>query len=280
MLVTDKVINRSSSRVNWNNPYNGTSHTGVDLYKSSNEEENKIYSHSAGKVTVAIDGKDKMLGSEGIDSYGNYVEIDHGNGYKTRYAHMLKNSVKVRSGQTINANTQIGIMGETGNADGRHLHFEVLLNGARQNPVPFLTKELNGTTPPTPTGDTYQSHDSRYGWNPNVKINTSEYAGNFGYNLDAIYLDRYQLRVHDMVKGQWLPWVVNRNDYAGNIGNAIDGVQIGTGSSSYSVMYRVHINGGGWLDWVTGCGDGSDGYAGIYGRAIDAIQVGPEVFHV
>lgn len=116
---------------------------------------------------------------------------------------------------------------------------------------------------------TYQSHDSRYGWNPNVTSGTNEYAGNFGYNVDGIYLDKHILRVHDMVKNQWLPWVVDRNDYAGNLGNAIDGVQID------GAAYRVHLNGGSWLDWVYKCDGTAEGYAGIYGRAIDAIQIKP-----
>ena len=41
----------------------------------------------------------------------------------------------------------------------------------------------------------------------------------------------------------------------------------------YTVSYRVSVVGGGYLPWVTGCGDGSDGYAGIYGKPTDKIQI-------
>lgn len=85
--------------------------------------------------------------------------------------------------------------------------------------------------------------------------------------LFYIKFDTYRLRVHDMVKNQWLPWVQNRNDYAGNLGNAIDGIQID------GVAYRAHLTNGVWLDWVCKADDTADGYAGVFGQAIDAIQV-------
>jgi len=97
----------------------------------------------------------------------------------------------------------------------------------------YFPKEFDDRGP-DPVNGTYQSHDATYGWNPNVKFNdVKEYAGNYGINLDAIYLDYYSLRVHDMVKNEWLPWVKARNDYAGNIGHAIDAIQ----SNCY--MYEV-----------------------------------------
>lgn len=272
MLVIDKVINRASSRINRMNPYGGK-HTGVDLLKSRNEEENKVYSHSAGTVRVVVNGYDNNQGSVGTSSYGNYIEIDHGNGNKTRYAHLLKNTIQVSKGQYVKANTYLGVMGNSGNSTARHLHFEVFLNNQRVDPTPYLTKELPGSSLPNPISIYYKSHDKRYSWNPEVEIGSREYAGNFGYNIDAVYVDKFRVRVHDMVKKQWLPWVQNRNDYAGNLGNAIDGIQIDTMDSSYSINYRVHVNGGDWLDWVSGYHDGSNGYAGIYGRPIDAIQL-------
>lgn len=71
-------------------------------------------------------------------SYGYSVLIDHGNGLKTRYAHMLAGSVSVRTGQKVSTGQQIGKIGETGNAYGAHLHFEVIKNGRRVNPLPYL----------------------------------------------------------------------------------------------------------------------------------------------
>ena len=68
--------------------------------------------------------------------YGNTVEIDHGRGFKTRYAHL--NSMAVRAGQRIALGQRLGAMGTTGRSTGVHLHYEVWMNGRPQNPARFL----------------------------------------------------------------------------------------------------------------------------------------------
>ncbi len=68
--------------------------------------------------------------------YGNHVMIDHGNGYRTLYAHLSK--IYVVAGQTVNRGSSIGQMGSTGRSSGPHLHFEVIQNGAHVNPLNFL----------------------------------------------------------------------------------------------------------------------------------------------
>ena len=68
--------------------------------------------------------------------YGNTVEIDHGHGFKTRYAHLAVISVGV--GQQVGVGQRIGGMGSTGRSTGTHLHYEVWVNGRVQNPERFL----------------------------------------------------------------------------------------------------------------------------------------------
>lgn len=68
--------------------------------------------------------------------YGNVVEIDHGNGFKTRYAHLA--SYIVHTGQHVALDQRIASLGNTGRSTGPHLHYEVWINGRPQNPARFL----------------------------------------------------------------------------------------------------------------------------------------------
>ncbi len=83
--------------------------------------------------------------------FGNMVEIDHGNGLITRYAHASATFVK--KGDLVKRGQKIAAVGSTGRSTGPHLHFEVLADGTPQDPQTFLTK--GGTTlPPTLPADT------------------------------------------------------------------------------------------------------------------------------
>ncbi len=68
--------------------------------------------------------------------YGNEVIIDHGFGYKTRYAHL--NSIDVVKGQALKRGQKIGAVGSTGKSTGPHLHYEVIYKGKQINPSPFM----------------------------------------------------------------------------------------------------------------------------------------------
>lgn len=83
-----------------------------------------IANHNNPPIVAAQSGTVITAGWNG-GGYGNYVVIDHGNGYKTLYAHMLNNSIVVKPGQKINQGQRIGTMGNTGRSTGTHLHFEI-----------------------------------------------------------------------------------------------------------------------------------------------------------
>lgn len=68
--------------------------------------------------------------------YGNYVVVDHGNGYQTLYAHLSR--IFVRPGDVVTQGAVIGNMGNTGNSTGPHLHFELIKGGIKVNPLGYL----------------------------------------------------------------------------------------------------------------------------------------------
>ena len=139
--MTDRVINESSKRIT--NPYGG-SHKGVDLGWRSDESQNKVYTNCKGEVVEIQDGLENDKNASGVKSWGNYVLIKHGNGYHTRYAH-LRSGILVKKGQEVDENTQLGVIGDSGNAYGRHLHFEVATgysSTTRIDPTPYLTKAI------------------------------------------------------------------------------------------------------------------------------------------
>jgi len=69
-------------------------------------------------------------------AYGNHIIIDHGNGYRSLYAHL--SSINVSAGQTVSQGQQIGVMGSTGRSTGIHLHLEIIRNGVKINPLGVL----------------------------------------------------------------------------------------------------------------------------------------------
>ncbi len=90
-----------------------------------------IYSAAAGTVS--------FVGVK--QGYGNCVEVSHGNGLMTRYAHMFRTGASV--GQKVDAGAEIGKIGSTGRSTGPHLHFEVRINDRPVNPRPFLEAASN-----------------------------------------------------------------------------------------------------------------------------------------
>jgi murein DD-endopeptidase MepM/ murein hydrolase activator NlpD len=68
--------------------------------------------------------------------YGNLVEINHGDGYVTRYAHNERTLVRV--GETVKRGEPVALMGSTGRSTGPHVHFEVIRNGRQVDPLSFI----------------------------------------------------------------------------------------------------------------------------------------------
>lgn len=84
-------------------------------------------------VVAAAAGTVSRVANTGSSSYGRWIEIDHGSGYRTRYAHL--NSQAVRAGQRVSAGQTLGTVGSTGGSSGPHLHYELIRNGVTIRPV-------------------------------------------------------------------------------------------------------------------------------------------------
>jgi murein DD-endopeptidase MepM/ murein hydrolase activator NlpD len=106
-------------------PFTGRAalHTGLDFPADSGTQ---IHAAAGGVV----------LFTEVHPQYGNVVEVDHGRGLVTRYAHTSK--MLVRAGDLVKRGQVIALVGTTGRSTGPHLHFEVLVDGVPQNPAKFL----------------------------------------------------------------------------------------------------------------------------------------------
>lgn len=118
-----------SSKMLWPTPgrvitqYFTWRHHGLDI---DGDYSSPIYAAESGKVIYA--------GWNG--GYGISIDIDHGDGTKTRYGHMSK--LFVSKGDYVNKGDTIGMMGSTGRSTGSHLHFEVFVSGKRYNPLNYI----------------------------------------------------------------------------------------------------------------------------------------------
>lgn len=117
--ISYKYGYRTISELGYNNKF----HYGIDVpaYRGTD-----IYASKAGRVLIA----------KYHSSYGNYVLIDHGDGYQTLYAHASK--LYVKAGQYVDQGQVIAAVGTTGTSTGNHLHFEVRVNGDKRDPLDYV----------------------------------------------------------------------------------------------------------------------------------------------
>jgi hypothetical protein len=118
-------------------------HAGVDLV--SQPGPGPVVAVAAGTVTEAA-----YRGG-----YGNAVDVDHGGGITSRYAHLARINPTIAVGTAVTAGQVLGVEGSTGTSTGNHLHLEILINGDPVDPVPFMAERgapLDGrAVAPTPT---------------------------------------------------------------------------------------------------------------------------------
>lgn len=170
----------------------GKNHTGIDIIGTVGGNS-YIKAHTDGTVYKIADGRNNDTNTKGANRYGNYIQLKHKGGYYTLYAHLQK-GLKLKVGDKVKQGDIIGIMGNSGNAYGTHLHFEV------RKP------------------DNYVIDPENY------------LENNLPNEEDDIKL---YYRVHLLKENKWLSWIKQNNnenpnsyDYAGIYGKEIDGIQI------------------------------------------------------
>ena len=106
-------------------------HAGMDI---TARQGTPVY--ATGDGVVRVSGRN----AQGLGGYGVVVVVDHGFGFQTLYAHMQ--GTKVRVGQKVKRGEQIGTVGSSGLSTGSHLHYEVILNGKKVDPVYYFSGDL------------------------------------------------------------------------------------------------------------------------------------------
>lgn len=139
VAAPSKVVYKGNGQMQWPVPAGGriscrfgyrtdpipSNHTGIDIAIATG---NAIVAANAGTVTQVVHGS---------YGYGKYVIINHGDGSATLYAHASQ--IYVTVGQKVARGERIAAVGSTGFSTGPHLHFEVIINGKKVNPEPYIT---------------------------------------------------------------------------------------------------------------------------------------------
>ena len=114
----------------------GTYHGAIDY---GCPKGTPVYAAESGTVTVHDGGYgDGYYGCKDGSGWGNYIDVSHGNGYSTRYAHMTAGRFVVTTGASVKKGQLIGYSGNSGNSTGAHLHFGLYLNGTKVYPESYI----------------------------------------------------------------------------------------------------------------------------------------------
>lgn len=203
-------------------------HLGIDLIDEHGREA-YVLAFADGTVKAT---RDSYTGPTTDGSGGNYIRIDHGHGCMTLYKHLAKGTQTVKTGDIVKAGQILAVMGNTGHSTGRHLHFDVEINGVRVDPLPYLTgaasigeKTLNGQRganpkPVWPTKPDAQIKSLMQLLNSidNARINADGIPGNRTYE----YCRKHVIKIG--VNGELSKWVQGRLKTLGYYNGLVDGV--------------------------------------------------------
>lgn len=142
-------VNTITSSFGSNEEFRTSTHGGIDFGNGGNgpgviniiatKSGTVIYPTSDSQTSFEDNG---YYGNTDGGGFGNYVMIKHSDQTTTVYAHLAMNSITVMAGDSVSQGQVIGKMGHSGSSTGTHLHFEVRLNGERQNPMNYINPSI------------------------------------------------------------------------------------------------------------------------------------------
>lgn len=262
-------------------------HTGLDIGAISNTDywanPNKY------KIVATADGTVEKIVSHYPNiknpawGYANYILIDHGNGVKTRYAHLSAIESNIKVGVTVKAGEIIATMGTSGNSTGPHLHFEVILNGVYVDPEPFLARKAenvpNGTislkdgiTVDKLPADLKSMHNNFMSYSGYITKYTNEYGFPAKY-IVAMIAEESGFNTNAQNKDAKGLLQLDSSFYTGNLLDPENNLKQGikayseaykqSGNNAYEAIGRAGLGAGNWSDCkqmagVTGNVNGPD----------------------
>ena len=254
--MTSHVLENVSEAIS--NNYNSY-HEAVDIV-SANKKEDDVVAISDGKVEMVVkDVKYTNHNTKGTATYGNFVKLKHENGKKSLYAHLKYGSIDVSNGQTVTKGEKIGTMGQTGNAYGTHLHFEVRNEDeTRENPNEYL----NGTKSLDSKKENENINETKEENNPNLKptIENENTSNNEPLSHENIKKLNPNAEISKTPSTNTsCETIIENKNYQG--GSIVDGLKAINIDSSYDYRSQIAIK------------NGIDNYHGTYNQNVYLLKL-------
>lgn len=259
-------------------PYNddrGTfRHTGVDLLSGTSNRG--VRAVARGKV---IEVQNRMEDSQVVNEKnpvnlwaGNYVVLEHGNGYISRYNHLEFNSIIVKVGDIVEEGQEFSKEGQSGFATGVHLDFEIKCNGQFINPTYYAIGQAFLPPYKDDYKIKYKGHIQNIGWAEWVQ--DGEVCGTVGESkrLEALQIDsNLEIEVDAHIEN--IGWVnygkINKDTIIGTVGQSL---RLECLRLKGNFKYSVHIENEGWTNFTKADGISTLGTVGQSLR-IEAIKI-------
>ncbi len=199
-------------------------HDGIDI-NSDDAQDGEKKGEGYHYIIASKDGTvitSHFSGQNGVEgSAGEYIAIDHGDGFVTKYMHMYEGSRTVEVGDTVKQGQIIGIMGNTGYSTGAHLHFQIELDGEPVDPLQYVSAEFpRGGSSIDPFTTSISREDfiqciQQYSQEANYQMNMAQYAGEFYDICTEKGVSAELAFAHSCLETEFGTYFIAQNNYFG-----------------------------------------------------------------